>query len=109
MLSCLRVVLPLLSVVGVVAAALPGCSRQRVAVLGRSVEGRAIVAAEVKPASARAAVLVVGCIHGNEPAGIEVARAVRHAGAIPGIDLWVIDDLNPDGVARHTRQNADGV
>ena len=109
MLSRLRVVLPLLWVIGLVAAALPGCSHQRVVVLGRSVEGRPIVAAEVKAASARAAVLVVGCIHGNEPAGIEIAQALRRAGAIPGIDLWVIDDLNPDGVARHTRQNADGV
>jgi protein MpaA len=54
-------------------------------------------------------VLVVGAIHGNEPAGIEVARAVRRAGEVPGIDLWVIDDLNPDGVVAHTRQNADGV
>jgi protein MpaA len=105
----LRAVLPFLSVVGLVVAALAGCSRQRVVVLGRSVEGRPIVAAEVKSASARAAVLVVGCIHGNESAGIEVARALRGAGAIPGIDLWVIDDLNPDGLARHTRQNADGV
>jgi protein MpaA len=109
MLGCLRVVLPPLCVVGLVIAALTGCSWQRVAVLGHSVDGRPIRAAEVKSSGARAVVLVVGCIHGNEPAGIEVARAVRRAGAIPGIDLWVIDDLNPDGVARHTRQNADGV
>jgi protein MpaA len=54
-------------------------------------------------------VLVVGAIHGNEPAGIAVARTARRAGAIPGIDLWVIEDLNPDGVAAGTRQNAHGV
>jgi protein MpaA len=78
-------------------------------VLGRSVDRRPIVAVELSAPHPRATVLVVGCIHGNEPAGIEVARALRRAGPIPAIDLWVIDDLNPDGVAAHTRQNADGV
>jgi murein peptide amidase A len=78
-------------------------------VLGRSVDERPIAAVELRAPRPRAAVLVVGCIHGNEPGGIEVARAVRRAGPIPGIDLWVIEDLNPDGVTAHTRQNADGV
>ena len=52
-------------------------------------------------------VLVVGCIHGNEGAGIAVARALerRHTGA----DLWIVPDLNPDGHARSTRQNGRGV
>jgi protein MpaA len=109
MLSPLRVGLPLSWLVGLAVVALHGCGRQRLVVLGHSVDGRPIAAAEVRAARSRAAVLVVGCIHGNEPAGIEVARAVGRAGAIPGVDLWVIDDLNPDGVARHTRQNADGV
>lgn len=32
------------------------------------------------------------------------------ASAVPrGIDLWVLDDLNPDGAAADTRQNAHGV
>jgi protein MpaA len=94
---------------GLVVALAPGCARPHAAVVGRSVKRRPIVAVELSAARARATVLVVGAIHGNEPAGIEVARAVRRAGTIPGIDLWVIDDLNPDGVAAHTRQNADGV
>jgi protein MpaA len=52
-------------------------------------------------------VLVVGCIHGNEAAGIAVVRALErvHAGA----DLWIVPDLNPDGHTRGTRQNARGV
>jgi protein MpaA len=52
-------------------------------------------------------VLVVGCIHGNECAGIAVARALQrvHRRA----DLWIVPDLNPDGYARGTRQNARGV
>jgi protein MpaA len=116
--------------VGVLVVALPGCgaepagrhgqvgsahprpapsSTRRAVVLGRSVDGRPIVAVELTPAHPRASVLLVGCVHGDEPAGIEVARAVPRAGPIPGIDLWVIDDLNPDGIAAHTRQNAHGV
>ena len=26
-----------------------------------------------------------------------------------GIDLWIVENMNPDGYAAHTRQNADGV
>jgi protein MpaA len=96
-------------VAGLLAIAVPGCTSQHAAVLGRSVQRRSIVAVEIRAAAPRATVLVVGCIHGNEPAGIAIARAVRRAGSIPGVDLWVIDDLNPDGVAAGTRQNARGV
>jgi protein MpaA len=95
--------------VGLLVVAVPGCGRQHAVLLGRSVQRRPIVAVEVAAPRLRAAVLVVGAIHGNESAGIEIARAIRRAGPIPGIDLWVIDDLNPDGVVAHTRQNADGV
>jgi murein tripeptide amidase MpaA len=42
-------------------------------------------------------VLVVGCIHGNECAGIAVARALERVHA--NLDLWVIPNLNPDGYA----------
>jgi murein peptide amidase A len=109
MLSPLRVGRPLPWIVVLAVGALHGGGRERFVVLGRSVDGRPIAAAEVKSARSRVAVLVVGCIHGDEPAGIAVARALRRAGAIPGVDLWVIDDLNPDGVARRTRQNGHGV
>jgi protein MpaA len=74
--------------------------------LGRSVSGRPVVAYEVGPPNAAKSVLVVGCIHGDEPAGIAIARALEHAQAPPGVDLWIVPDLNPDGVAAKTRQNA---
>jgi len=77
--------------------------------LGDSVQGREIVAVEVAGAHPRAAVLVVGCIHGNEPAGIAIARALTYARPPNGIALWILPDLNPDGVAAGTRQNAHGV
>jgi len=75
--------------------------------LGDSVQGRDIVAVEVAGAHARAAVLVVGCIHGNEPAGIAIVRALERAH--PKADLWLVPVLNPDGLAAGTRQNAHGV
>jgi protein MpaA len=53
-------------------------------------------------------VLVVGCIHGNEPAGIAIAHALERISP-SDVDLWIAPDLNPDGVAAGTRQNAHGV
>ena len=53
-------------------------------------------------------VLVVGCVHGNEPAGIAVARALERLSP-SGVDLWILPDLNPDGVAADMRGNAHGV
>jgi protein MpaA len=77
--------------------------------LGRSVRGRPIVALELSSPHPRVTVLVVGCIHGNEPAGIAVIRALARMRAPEGVALWLVPDLNPDGVAADTRQNADGV
>jgi protein MpaA len=77
-------------------------------VLGRSVLGRPIAATEIRPRNARTRILVVGCIHGNEPAGIAIAELLENE-SLPGIDIWTVENLNPDGVARRTRQNADGV
>jgi protein MpaA len=75
-------------------------------VLGHTARGRPVVAIHLRAAHPRHAALVVGCIHGDEPAGIAVARALA-AGDAPGdTDLWVIPDLNPDGVHAGTRVNA---
>jgi protein MpaA len=53
--------------------------------------------------------LVVGCIHGNESAGIAIAERLAHAAPPRGVALWIVPDLNPDGVAADTRGNADHV
>jgi protein MpaA len=74
--------------------------------LGRSEQGRPIFVVRVgDPAGPR--VLVFGAIHGNEPAGIPIARAL--VGARTGDDVWIVPDLNPDGVAHDTRQDGRGV
>ncbi|MGD0273853.1 MAG: M14 family zinc carboxypeptidase [Gaiellaceae bacterium] len=76
--------------------------------IGHSVRGRAIYAYERGDPNGPT-VLVVGSIHGNEPAGIAVAKRLLKLEPPEGTDLWVIPDLNPDGHAAHTRQNAHGV
>jgi protein MpaA len=79
----------------------------RTLLLGRSWQGRPIEAVEVGNPSGTP-VLVVGCIHGNETAGIAIARALERLSP-RDLDLWIVPDLNPDGVAADTRQNAHGV
>ena len=79
----------------------------RTLLLGRSWEGRPIEAVEAgNPSGTR--VLVVGCIHGDETGGIAVAQALERL-APRDLDLWIVPDLNPDGFAAGTRQNAHGI
>lgn len=78
-------------------------------VLGRSEQGRPIIAWESGDPAAKRRILVVGCIHGDESAGSAIAAALVRARVPTGVDLWVIPDLNPDGVAAGTRQNGRGV
>jgi protein MpaA len=70
---------------------------------------RPIVAYELGDPHERHTALIVGCIHGNEPAGVAVVRRVAGAAPIRGVDLWLIPTINPDGQAAGTRQNAHGV
>ena len=91
------------------AVAGPASAAIRTRDLGDSVQGREIVAVEVAGANPRTAVLVVGCIHGNEPAGIAIAHALMRVQPPTGVALWIVPDLNPDGVAAGTRQNTHGV
>src|SRR6266576_3919121 len=91
--------LPPLSVCCALTAAVAGASpvRSGVAatarsryVLGRSVDGRPIVARMLLR-------------------GIAVARLLASEPAVAGVRLWLIPNMNPDGAARGTRDNADRV
>jgi protein MpaA len=73
--------------------------------LGHSVQHRPIELVHVAGPGPR--VLVIGCIHGNECAGLAVVAALRRSH--PREDLWLVPTFNPDGLAHSTRQNADGV
>jgi len=91
----------------VAAAADPAGRRQTV--LGRSVDGRPVVAVESGDLDSPRRVLVVGCIHGNETAGIAIANRLLRISPPRELDLWIVPVLNPDGVAARTRGNAHGV
>ena len=78
-------------------------------IIGHSVLGRAIRAVRIGPASATRRLLIVACIHGDEPAGEAITRRLRFASPPAHTAIWVIDRANPDGCAAGTRKNARGV
>jgi protein MpaA len=79
-------------------------------VIGTSLGGRPIVA-QHKPGSDAAThrILVVGQIHGEEPAGLAVVHALVAAHIPETVDLWLIATVNPDGGAIGRRGNNNGV
>jgi N-acetylmuramoyl-L-alanine amidase len=78
--------------------------------LGHSVQGRAIAAVRVGNPGSPNKALVVGAIHGDEPAGTAVTRRiVRRFAGLGGVDLWVVRTVNPDGLAAGQRRNTRGV
>jgi protein MpaA len=78
-------------------------------VIGRSIEGRPITLARIGEPGAPRKVLVVGCIHGNEPAGRAIVADLIRASPAPDTQLLLVRDMNPDGFAHHERVNARGV
>jgi len=90
------------------AAAAAAPSADHSVLIGRSVRGRPIVAYERGDASAPVT-LVVGVIHGTEPAGLAVIRDLRAMRLPAGVHLWLVPTINPDGLAAGKRQNAHGV
>jgi murein peptide amidase A len=101
--------LALLALSLLLAGAAASSAGVRRVVLGRSLQGRPIVAYELGDPSSARKVLVVGCIHGNECAGIAILDRLRRLGPLAGIDLWLAQDANPDGHAAEIRGNAHGV
>ena len=78
-------------------------------VIGRSVRDRPIVAYRLGTPRLARRVLVVGSIHGDEGAGLEVTRRLVSRARIHGASLWVVPTLNPDGRRAATRHNAGGI
>lgn len=76
--------------------------------LGLSVEGRPIVAERLGEIGGRR-VLVIGVIHGNEDDGVAIVDQLRSAPAPDGVELWVVESMNPDGQAAGDRHNANQV
>jgi murein peptide amidase A len=78
-------------------------------VIGHSVRGRPITNTLKGDPGAPARVLVIGCVHGDEAAGVRVARRLIAGAPARNAAIWVVPSLNPDGVAANTRGNARGV
>jgi protein MpaA len=81
--------------------------RPRRLLLGRSRERRPIYAYRLGNPAARR-LLVVGTIHGDEPAGRAVTRRLLRLAPPRRSELWIVPDLNPDGRAAGTRGNSAG-
>jgi protein MpaA len=74
--------------------------------IGHSAQGREIRATPVGDGPVN--VLVVGDVHGNEPAGEAiVASLARHP--VSRVTFWLVRTANPDGRVAGMRQNARGV
>jgi murein peptide amidase A len=77
--------------------------------IGQSVRGRSLVATVKGSPAAPTRVLAIGCVHGDETAGIRVARRLLASTPPRKAALWIVPSLNPDGVAAGTRGNSRGV
>jgi protein MpaA len=76
--------------------------------VGMSVERRPITAVRRGVPDGRR-VLIFGVIHGDEQAGRQIVALLRQLPVPAGVDLYLVDSMNPDGVANDTRGNANGV
>ena len=89
-------------------AASGGLHEERV-VVGTSAGGRDLVAVHRWAEGATRTTLVIGSMHGDEPAGTRVVRRLRSAPVPAGVDLWLVPTVNPDGAAAGRRTNGHGV
>ena len=104
------------------AAAYPALCRLQS--LGRSVQGREILALKITDnpdtEEDEPEVAYVGTMHGNEVLGLEMclyfidwllANSTANARAsnlVNNTEIWIVPCMNPDGLAAGTRYNADG-
>jgi N-acetylmuramoyl-L-alanine amidase/Zinc carboxypeptidase len=95
--------------IALLAPATADATPPRADTFGTSAGGRPLRVERVGDPRAPVRVLVVGSIHGNEPAGHAVVRRLRALGSPAGVQLWLVEQANPDGVRAGTRQNARGV
>jgi len=74
--------------------------------IGASVRGLPITMQIVGDPHASRRVVVLGCIHGNECAGVPVLTALSAVAPPKGVAYYLVDYPNPDGALAGTRQNA---
>jgi protein MpaA len=79
-----------------------------VGVVGRSAGGRPILLRELGDRHHRGRVLVFGCIHGDECAARDL-EPLSNGCPDPHANIYLVPNLDPDGLAEGTRLNGDGV
>jgi murein tripeptide amidase MpaA len=77
--------------------------------IGTSREGTPLRALLIGDPNADVRIVVVGEMHGDEPAGRRVIAKLRELTPPEDTALWLVTTMNPDGHARATRTNARGV
>lgn len=88
----------------------PGNLLARRGVAGRSAEGRPIGLLQRGDPAIDGEVLVFGCVHGDECGAREIQPLAPGSGCPdPASDIYVVPNLNPDGLALGTRLNSRGV
>jgi murein peptide amidase A len=96
-----------------VASLPPGSEPPDAIELGRSVEDRPITAVHRPDPDGdgvdAVTVVVIGVIHGDEPAGLDIVSRLHDLPLTDDVELYLIDAMNPDGLAADTRGNANGV
>jgi len=75
---------------------------------GRSVEDRPLFAVE-RGTPGGAVVLVIGVIHGDEADGVAILERLAISSVPDGVDLWLVESINPDGQSLPQRGNANDV
>ena len=75
-------------------------------ILGKTVDGRLIVARRIGQPKSTRKVVFMAAMHGNETGPVKLLVDLRDGRQIYNADVWIITHVNPDGVAHHTRQNA---
>ncbi|WP_167001947.1 M14 family zinc carboxypeptidase [Mumia sp. ZJ430] len=78
-------------------------------VFGQSRRGRDLVAYRLGDPDATRSAVVIAAMHGDERKPQAILRTLRDGRPIEGLDLWIVPNANPDGVARKARRNARGV
>jgi protein MpaA len=76
--------------------------------LGRSAGGRPIVAERYGEPGGRR-MLVIGVIHGDEDDGIAIIDELRRRDVPGGVELWLVESMNPDGREAQDRHNGNEV
>jgi protein MpaA len=75
--------------------------------VGRSTEGRPIRAARVGEGGAP--LVIVGGVHGDEPASVEAVLDLVAGLGAPARARWIMPALNPDGIERGSKNSATDV